>query len=88
MDYARKTRRSILYLQVRTTTATKSQNDDYDVVLHTLQKERDLLWSMTERNMNSEYVGMNIMDDIRLSQIRQLDIAIRMWKERLENINE
>jgi hypothetical protein len=28
------------------------------------------------------------MDDIRLSQIRQLDIAIRMWKERLENINE
>ena len=63
-------------------------SDDYDVVLHTLQKERDLLWSMTERNMNSEYVGMNIMDDIRLSQIRQLDIAIRMWKERLDNINE
>ena len=63
-------------------------SDDYDVVLHTLQKERDLLWSMTERNMNSEYVGMNIMDDIRLSQIRQLDIAIRMWKERSENINE
>ena len=63
-------------------------SDDYDVVLHTLQKERDKLWNMTERNMNSEYVGMNIMDDIRLSQIRQLDIAIRMWKERLENINE
>ena len=63
-------------------------SDYYDVVLHTLQKERDLLWSMTERNMNSEYVGMNIMDDIRLSQIRQLDIAIRMWKERLDNINE
>jgi hypothetical protein len=65
----------------------KTMSDDYDVVLHTLQKERDLLWSMTERNMNSEYVGMNIMDDIRLSQIRQLDIAIRMWKERLDNIN-
>jgi len=63
-------------------------SDDYDVVLHTLQKERDKLWCMTERNMNSEYVGMGIMDDIRLSQIRQLDIAIRMWKERLENINE
>lgn len=63
-------------------------SDDYDVVLNTLQKERDLLWSMTEQNMNSEYVGMNIMDDIRLSQIRQLDIAIRMWKERLDNINE
>jgi hypothetical protein len=66
----------------------KTMSDDYDVVLHTLQEKRDLLWSMTERNMNSEYVGMNIMDDIRLSQIRQLDIAIRMWKERLENINE
>lgn len=65
----------------------KTVSDDYDVVLHTLQKKRDLLWSMTERNMNSEYVGMGIMDDIRLSQIRQLDIAMRMWKERLENIN-
>jgi hypothetical protein len=66
----------------------KTMSEDYDVVLHTLKKERDLLWSMTERNMNSEYVGMGIMDDIRLSQIRQLDIAIRMWKERLDNINE
>jgi hypothetical protein len=66
----------------------KTMSDNYDVVLHTLQKERDLLWSMTERNMNSEYVGMGIMDEIRLSQIRQLDIAIRMWKERLDNINE
>lgn len=62
-------------------------SDNYDVVLHTLQKERDLLWNMTERNMNSEFIGMGIMDDIRLSQIRQLDIAIRMWKERLDNIN-
>ena len=62
-------------------------SDDYDVVLHTLQEKRDKLWNMTERNMNSEYVGMGIVDDIRLSQIRQLDIAIRMWKERLENMN-
>jgi len=66
----------------------KTMSDDYDVVIHTLQEKRDKLWSMTERNMNSEYVGMGIMDDIRLSQIRQLDIAIRMWKERLDNINE
>jgi hypothetical protein len=64
-----------------------TMSDNYDVVLHTLQEKRDKLWSMTERNMNSEYVGMGIMDDIRLSQIRQLDIAIRMWKERLDNIN-
>ncbi len=62
-------------------------SDNYDVVLHTLQEKRDKLWSMTERNMNSEFIGMGIMDDIRLSQIRQLDIAIRMWKERLDNIN-
>jgi hypothetical protein len=66
----------------------KTMSDDFDVVFHTLQEKRDKLWSMTERNMNSEYVGMGIMDDIRLSQIKQLDIAIRMWKERLENINE
>jgi hypothetical protein len=38
--------------------------------------------------MTSEYIGMGVMDDIRLSQIRQLDIAMRMWRERLENINE
>jgi hypothetical protein len=66
----------------------KTMSDDYDVVLHTLQEKRDKLWNMTERNMNSEYIGMDIMDDIRLSQIRQLDIAMRMWKERLDNINE
>jgi hypothetical protein len=64
-----------------------AMSEDYDVVLHTLGEKRNRLLRITERNMNSEYVGMGIMDDIRLSQIRQLDIAIRMWKERLENIN-
>jgi hypothetical protein len=62
--------------------------EKYDVVLDTLQEKRDRLWKMTERNMTSEYIGMGVMDDIRLSQIRQLDIAMRMWRERLENINE
>jgi hypothetical protein len=66
----------------------KTMSSDYDVVLHTLQEKRDELWKMTEQNMSSEYIGMGIMDDIRLSQIRQLDIAMKMWKERLENINE
>jgi hypothetical protein len=66
----------------------KTMSDNYDVVLHTLGEKRNRLLRITERNMNSEYVGMNIMDDIRLSQIRQLDIAIRMWKERLDNINK
>lgn len=62
--------------------------EKYDVVLDTLQEKRDRLWKMTERNMTSEYIGMGVMDDIRLSQIRQLDIAMRMWRERLDNINE
>ncbi len=62
--------------------------DDFDIVLHTLQEKKNSLWKMTESNMRSEYIGMGIMDDIRLSQIRQLDIAMRMWKERLNNINE
>ena len=54
--------------------------EDYDVVIDTLQKQYDILWKMTERNMNSEYIGMNIMDDIRLEQMDQLKEAIEMWK--------
>jgi hypothetical protein len=56
--------------------------DDYDVVIDTLQKQYDILWKMTERNMNSEYIGMNIMDDIRLEQMDQLKEAIKIWKDR------
>jgi hypothetical protein len=56
--------------------------EDYDVVIDTLQKQYDILWKMTERNMNSEYIGMNIMDDIRLEQMDQLKEAIDMWKGR------
>ena len=54
----------------------------FDIVIETLRKERNLLWKMTERNMTSEYIGMNIMDDIRLRQIEQLDEAIEMWKRK------
>jgi hypothetical protein len=57
-------------------------NEDYDVVLDTLHQKRNKLWEMTQRNMNSEYIGMNIMDDIRLKQIEQLDEAMKLWKER------
>ena len=57
-------------------------DDDYDVVIDALQKYRDTLWKMTERNMNSEYIGMNIMDDIRLRQIEELDEAIKERKSR------
>ena len=54
--------------------------EDYDVVINTLQKQYDILWKMTERNMNSEFMGMGIMDDIRLEQMTQLKEAIEMWK--------
>lgn len=56
--------------------------DDYDVVIDTLQKQYDILWKMTECNMKSECMGMNIMDDIRLEQMDQLKQAIKIWKDR------
>jgi hypothetical protein len=49
-----------------------------------LKKHRDSLWQMTERNLNSELVGLNIMDDIRLKQIEELDQAIKQRLQRLE----
>ena len=55
-------------------------NEDYDVVLDTLQKQRDILWKMTKSNMDNDM--MNIMDDIRLEQIEQLDKAMAMWENR------
>ena len=55
--------------------------DEFDIVINTLQKQHDLLWRMTEQNMNSEY-GMGIMDDIRFKQMDQLQQAIDMWKAR------
>jgi len=58
--------------------------DDYDVVLDALKKYRDQLWLMTDQNLNSELVGLNIMDDIRLKQIAELDLAI---KQRLQVIS-
>ena len=56
--------------------------DDYDVVIDTLQKKYDALWDMVKQNINSEYIGMGIMDDIRLDQMDQLKQAIEMWKDR------
>jgi hypothetical protein len=51
---------------------------DYDVVIDTLQKQRDILWKMTQQNMNADM--FNIMDQIRLEQIDQLDKAMVMWR--------
>lgn len=55
-------------------------DETYDVVLDTLQKHHDKLMEMTMRNMRSEFLGMNIMDDIRLEQCEQLKKAIEVWK--------
>ena len=57
-------------------------NKDYDVVLDTLQKQRDILWKMTQQNMNADM--FNIMDQIRLEQIDQLDRAMASWKKSKE----
>ena len=58
--------------------------DDYDVVADALQKHRDRLWDMINRNMSSEYVGLGVMDDIRFYQIDQLDAAIAAHKNKKE----
>jgi hypothetical protein len=56
------------------------ENDDYDVVLDTLEKQYQLLWKMTRANMNADM--FNIMDQIRLEQMDQLKQAIQLWKNR------
>ena len=49
---------------------------EYDVVIETLQDKIDKLWKLT---VNNDEWG--IMDHIRLEQIDQLKKAQRMWKE-------
>jgi hypothetical protein len=56
--------------------------DDFDVVVDALQKHRDRLWDMSNRNMSSEYGALNVMDDIRFYQIEQLDKAIMARKNK------
>lgn len=53
--------------------------EDYDVVADALQRHHDILWKMTQSNMNMDM--FNIMDQIRLEQMDQLKKAIKMWKE-------
>ena len=59
-----------------------NDDDDYDVVIDALQKYRDKLCEMTQRNITCEYIGWNIMDDIRMKQIEELDEAIKERKLR------
>ena len=55
-------------------------DSSYDIVIDTLQKHHDKLMELTMRNMRSEFLGMSIMDDIRLEQCEQLKEAIQVWK--------
>lgn len=54
-----------------------NEEQEYDIVLDTLQKQKDALWKMTKSNM--EHDLFNIMDQIRLEQIQELNEAIGMW---------
>jgi hypothetical protein len=52
----------------------------YDVVLDVLQKHHDKLMGITMQNMQSDFLGMGIMDDIRLEQCEQIKEAMEVWK--------
>jgi hypothetical protein len=56
--------------------------DEFDIVINTLQKQHDVLWRMTEQNMNSEF-GMSLLDDIRLN--RWINYNKQLICGRLEN---
>lgn len=61
-----------------------NDEEEYDVVLDVLQKHHDKLWEITKSNMTSEFLGMSIMDDIRLEQMEQLKQAMKLWRNRNE----
>ena len=54
--------------------------EDFDVVIDVLTKHRDVLQKMVDKNLMSDYVGLNIMDDIRLEQIARINKCLDMWK--------
>lgn len=57
-----------------------TSDETYDVVLDTLQKHHDKLMELTMQNMRSEFLGIGIMDGIRLEQCEQLKEAMEVWK--------
>jgi hypothetical protein len=62
---------------------------EFDIVITTLQEQKDSLWKLTQSNMNSD--NFNVMDQIRLEQIQELNEAIGMWliwkEEKNDNTN-
>ena len=63
-----------------------TDEEEYDVVADTLQKQIDVLWKMTERNMNHDM--FNIMDQIRLEQIDELKSAMKIWREHKQQVED
>jgi hypothetical protein len=55
------------------------EDEEFDVVTDVLQKHYDVLWKMTQQNINADM--FNIMDQIRFEQMDQLKRAIKMWKD-------
>ena len=60
---------------------------DYDVVIDALQTHYDKLLEMTNRNLMSDFMGLNIMDDIRIRQMEELKQAMEMWVNRHKRSN-
>ena len=55
-------------------------DEEFDVVAKALEVYANNLEVMTRRNMQSEFMGMGIMDDIRLRQTDELKNAIAKRK--------
>jgi len=55
------------------------EDEEFDVVTDVLQKHHDVLWKMTQQNINADM--FNMMDQIRFEQMDQLKRAIKMWKD-------
>jgi len=60
---------------------TNMTEEKFDVVVDVLQKHWDKLWDMSK---NKEDWG--IMDHIRLEQMDEIKKAIKMWKERKDDV--
>ena len=54
---------------------------DYDVIEDVLTKHKNKLLDLVNQNLRSEYLSLNIMDDIRLKHISEIDECLRVWKE-------
>ena len=54
---------------------------DYDVIEDVLTKHKNQLLDMVKKNLCSDFLSLNIMDDIRLKHVSEIDECLRVWKE-------